>query len=87
MNQRAGHLNFKLLQLDYLDAFLSHQPYSDAHGSWRAMEDLYEEKVVRDIGVSNFSPARIADLIVLNKTSPMINQVEVKSVLATAREG
>lgn len=44
LNQRAGHLNFKLLQLDYLDEFLSHQPYSDAHGSWRAMEDLYEEK-------------------------------------------
>lgn len=73
----AFERSLKRLQLDYLDAFLIHQPYSDIHGSWRAMEDLYEEKAVRAIGVSNFSQARLTDLIVFNKIAPMINQVEV----------
>lgn len=75
--RHAFERSLKRLQLDYLDAYLIHQPYSDVHGSWRAMEDLYEEKAVKAIGVSNFSPARITDLIAFNKIAPMINQVEV----------
>lgn len=75
--RHAFERSLKRLQLDYLDAYLIHQPYSDVHGSWRAMEDLYEEKAIRAVGVSNFSPARITDLIAFNKIAPMINQVEV----------
>lgn len=75
--RHAFERSLKRLQLDYLDAYLIHQPYSDVHGSWRAMENLYEEKSIRAIGVSNFSPARITDLIAFNKIAPMINQVEV----------
>ena len=65
-----------LLQLDYLDLYLIHQPYGDVHGSWRAMEELYQEGKVRAIGVSNFQPDRLMDLIVFNKVVPTVNQVE-----------
>jgi 2,5-diketo-D-gluconate reductase A len=64
------------LQLDYLDLYLIHQPYGDVHGSWRAMEELYKEGKIRAIGVSNFQPDRIMDIIVFNEISPMINQIE-----------
>lgn len=64
------------LGLDYLDLYLIHQPYNDVHGAWRAMEDLYKENKVRAIGVSNFQPDRLMDLIIHNKIIPAINQVE-----------
>jgi 2,5-diketo-D-gluconate reductase A len=64
------------LQLDYLDLYLIHQPFGDVYGSWRAMEELYRKGRVRAIGVSNFSPDRIMDLIVYNKVVPAVNQIE-----------
>jgi len=64
------------LQLDYLDLYLIHQPYGDVYGSWRAMEELYREGKTRAIGVSNFQPDRLMDLIVHNKVAPAVNQVE-----------
>ncbi len=64
------------LQLEYLDLYLIHQPYGDVFGSWRAMEELYEAGKVRAIGVSNFQPDRVMDLIVFNKIPPAVNQVE-----------
>ena len=64
------------LQLDYLDLFLIHQPYGDVHGSWRAMEELYKEGKVRAIGVSNFHPDRVMDIIMFNEIAPAVNQVE-----------
>jgi 2,5-diketo-D-gluconate reductase A len=64
------------LQLDYLDLYLIHQPFGDVHGSWRAMEELYHQKKVRAIGVSNFPPDRLVDLIVHNEVTPAVNQVE-----------
>lgn len=64
------------LQLDYLDLYLIHQPYGDVYGSWRAMEELYREGRVRAIGVSNFHPDRIMDLIVNNEVKPAVNQIE-----------
>jgi len=64
------------LQLDYLDLFLIHQPYGDVHGSWRAMEELYKAGKVRAIGVSNFQPDRVMDLIMFNEIAPAVNQVE-----------
>jgi 2,5-diketo-D-gluconate reductase A len=65
------------LQLDYVDLYLIHQPYGDVHGAWRAMEELLEAGKVRAIGVSNFHPDRLADLIAFNKVIPAVNQVEV----------
>ncbi|MDU0994755.1 MAG: aldo/keto reductase [Morganella morganii] len=65
------------LQLDYIDLYLIHQPYGDIHGAWRAMEELYQAGKIRAIGVSNFHPDRLADLITFNKVIPAVNQVEV----------
>ncbi|MFZ5957785.1 aldo/keto reductase [Pseudomonas knackmussii] len=65
------------LQLDYLDLYLIHQPYGDVHGAWRAMEELQDAGKVRAIGVSNFQPDRLADLMAFNRIKPAVNQVEV----------
>lgn len=64
------------LQLDYLDLYLIHQPYGDVYGSWRAMEELYKEGMIRAIGVSNFHPDRVMDLIIHNEITPVVNQIE-----------
>lgn len=74
--KKAFELSLKKLQLDYLDLYLIHQPYSDVYGSWRAMEELYREGKIKAIGVSNFQPDRIMDLIVHNEIIPAINQIE-----------
>lgn len=68
--------SLKKLQLDYLDLYLIHQPFGDYYGAWRAMEDLYREGDIRAIGVSNFLPDRLMDLIVHNEIVPAVNQVE-----------
>lgn len=74
--RKAFDKSLSRLQLDYLDLYLIHQPYGDVYGSWRAMEDLYREGKVRAIGVSNFHPDRVMDLIVHNEVTPAVNQIE-----------
>jgi 2,5-diketo-D-gluconate reductase A len=64
------------LQLDYLDLYLIHQPFGDYYGSWRAMEELLKKGRVRAIGVSNFAPDRLVDLILHNEVVPAIDQIE-----------
>lgn len=64
------------LQLDYLDLYLIHQPFGDAYGAWRAMEKLYREGRAKAIGLSNFQPDRLMDLIVHNDVVPAVNQIE-----------
>jgi len=56
--------------------YLMHQPFGDVYGEWRAMQDLYKEGRIRAIGVSNFQPDRLIDLIIHNEIVPAINQVE-----------
>jgi 2,5-diketo-D-gluconate reductase A len=73
---KAFDTSLAKLQLDYLDLYLIHQPYGDVYGSWRAMEKLYREGRVRAIGVSNFHPDRVMDLIVHNEVAPAVNQIE-----------
>ena len=68
--------SMKLLGLDVLDLYLIHQPYSDVHGAWRAMQELHREGRIRAIGVSNFHPDRVMDLIAHNEIAPAINQIE-----------
>jgi diketogulonate reductase-like aldo/keto reductase len=74
--KKAFDKSLKRLQLDYLDLYLIHQPYGDIYGSWRAMEELYREGRVKAIGVSNFHPDRVMDLILHNKVVPAVNQIE-----------
>ena len=64
------------LQLDYLDLLLIHQPFNDYYGTYRAMEELYKEGKIKAIGVSNFYPDRLIDLIKFNEIVPAVNQVE-----------
>jgi 2,5-diketo-D-gluconate reductase A len=65
------------LQMDYVDLYLIHQPYGDVHGAWRAMEELHAEGKIKSIGISNFTPDRVADLVAFNKVIPAVNQIEV----------
>jgi 2,5-diketo-D-gluconate reductase A len=74
--KKAFENSLKKLQLDYLDLYLIHQPFGDVYGEWRAMEELYKEGKVRAIGVSNFQPDRLIDLIIHNEIVPAVNQVE-----------
>jgi 2,5-diketo-D-gluconate reductase A len=69
--------SLRRLQLDYLDLYLIHQPFGDIHGSWRAMEEAYREGKLRAIGVSNFQPDRLMDIIAFNEVRPAVNQIEV----------
>ena len=64
------------LKTDYLDLVLLHQPFSDVYGAWRALEELYDEGVIRAIGVSNFPPDRLVDICSFARIRPMVNQVE-----------
>jgi len=74
---KAFERSLKRLQVDYLDLYLIHQPFGDVYGEWRAMEELYQQGKVRAIGVSNFQPDRIMDLMIHNKITPAVNQIEV----------
>jgi 2,5-diketo-D-gluconate reductase A len=74
---KAFERSLKRLQLDYIDLYLIHQPFGDVYGEWRAMEELYGQGKARAIGVSNFQTDRIMDLIIHNRITPAVNQIEV----------
>jgi 2,5-diketo-D-gluconate reductase A len=74
--RRAFETSLRRLGLEYVDLFLIHQPFGDYYGSWRAMEELNGQGLARAIGVSNFYPDRLVDLIAHNEVAPMIDQVE-----------
>ena len=74
--KRSVEESLKKLKTDYIDLMLLHQPFSDYYGAWRALEDLYEEGVLRAIGVSNFYPDRLVDIASFAHIAPMVNQVE-----------
>ncbi|MDO4534338.1 MAG: aldo/keto reductase [Clostridium perfringens] len=75
---KASVLNsMKKLKVDYLDLVLLHQPFSDYYGAYHALEDLYKEGKLRAIGVSNFYPDRLSDIVAFNEITPQVNQVEV----------
>ena len=74
--RRAFEISLERLGLDHVDLYLIHQPFGDYYGPWRAMEQLNREGLVRAIGVSNFYPGRLVDLIEHNEITPAVNQVE-----------
>ena len=73
---RAFEKSLELLGLDYVDLYLIHQPFGDYYSEWRAMEKINAEGRARTIGVSNFAPDRLIDLVLNNKVVPAVNQVE-----------
>ena len=64
------------LQLEYLDLYLIHRPRGDVKGSWKAMEELYKAGKIKAIGISNFDPIQLADLLSYAEVKPVINQIE-----------
>lgn len=75
--KKAIQTSLDKLGLDYLDTYLIHQPMGDYVGAYRAMEEAYKEGKIKAIGVSNFYPARLADLCETVEVIPAINQVEL----------
>lgn len=74
--KRAFEKSLARLGLDYLDLYLIHQPFGDYYGSWRAMSALNRQGLVRAIGVANFFPDRLVDLIDHNEITPAVDQIE-----------
>ena len=74
--KRAFDASLQRLELEYLDLYLIHQPLGDYYSAWRVFEQLYRDGAVRAIGVSNFYPDRLVDLIAHNEIAPAVNQIE-----------
>lgn len=74
--KQAFNTSLKKLQTDYLDLYLIHRPRGKVKESWQAMEELHQQGKIRAIGVSNFSPAQLEELMSYAKVKPVINQVE-----------
>jgi 2,5-diketo-D-gluconate reductase A len=74
--KQAFDRSLRRLGLDFIDLYLIHQPYGDVFGAWRAMEEIRREGRVRSIGVANFAPDRLMDLIVNSGVVPSVNQIE-----------
>jgi 2,5-diketo-D-gluconate reductase A len=79
--KKAFGASLQRLGLDYLDLYLIHQPYGDYYGSWRAMRALNEQDMVKAIGVANFYPDRLVDLIDRTGFTPAVNQIETHPYL------
>lgn len=79
--KKAFQKSLDLMQLDYLDLYLIHQPYGDVYGSWRAMQELYHSGNIKAIGVANFQADRLIDLTINSGFTPAINQVETHPFL------
>lgn len=75
--KKAAEASMKRMGLDYLDLYLIHQPFGDYYGAWRAMEEMYQEGIIRAIGVCNFDDARLVDLCMNHEVRPAVNQVEI----------
>jgi 2,5-diketo-D-gluconate reductase A len=84
--KRAFEASLARLRLDYLDLYLLHQPFGDVHGAWRGLEQLYHAGKVRAIGISNFYPDRVMDVIMTNTVTPAVNQIEVNPFYQRAED-
>jgi 2,5-diketo-D-gluconate reductase A len=74
--RRAFERSRERLGLDHVDLYLIHQPFGDVYSFWRAMEQLYADGLCRAIGLSNFYPDRVVDLMENNAVAPAVNQIE-----------
>lgn len=75
--KQAFERSLQKLGVDYVDLYLIHRPRGDIRGSWKAMEELHKAGKIRAIGVSNFDPAQLANLIAHAEIKPVVNQIEM----------
>ncbi|MDO4576418.1 MAG: aldo/keto reductase [Planctomycetia bacterium] len=68
--------SLKKLRVDYLDMVLIHWPFGNIYAAWRVLEEFYRAGTIRAIGVSNFAPSQLIDLISFNEVVPAVNQIE-----------
>lgn len=74
--EKAVLQSLENLQTDYIDLLLLHWPFSNYYAAWRSLEKLYADNKIKAIGVSNFEPDQLLDLIAYNKVIPAVNQIE-----------
>jgi 2,5-diketo-D-gluconate reductase A len=74
--KKAFETSLNKLGLEYIDLYLIHRPRGDLRGAWKAMEELYEAGKIRAIGVSNFEPEQLEELLSYAKVKPVVNQIE-----------
>jgi len=74
--KKAFETSINKLGVEYLDLYLIHRPRGDVKGTWQAMEELFKEGKIRAIGVSNFLPDQLDDMMEYAKIRPAINQIE-----------
>lgn len=75
--KKSIETSLEKLRTNYLDLLLLHQPFGDAYGAWRALEEYYEKGVIRAIGISNFYSDRMVEFANFNRIAPMVNQIEI----------
>jgi len=75
-SKKAFEASLNNLGVEYLDLYLYHRPRGDVKGSWKAMEELYNAGKIRAIGVSNFEPHQLNELLTYAKVKPTVNQIE-----------
>lgn len=79
---RAFEVSLKKLNLDYLDLYLTHWAVPETfEETYRAIERLYDEKLIRATGVSNHHEHHLEKLLAKANVAPMVNQVEVHPYL------
>ncbi|WP_146360210.1 aldo/keto reductase [Arthrobacter yangruifuii] len=83
---RAFETSLQNLGTEYVDLYLIHQPFGDVYGEWRVMEQLLSDGAARSIGVSNFTPDRLVDLILHHDVVPAVNQIETNPFYQRAVE-
>ena len=71
---------FKELQTDYLDLVLVHWPHANSLAVYRALEEYYDAKKIRAIGVSNFTASQIKDFYAKTRIKPAVNQIQMSPV-------
>ena len=75
---RAFETSLKKLDMDYLDLYLTHWPVPELYvDTYRAIERLYDEKLIRATGVSNHEPHHLEKLLATANVQPMVNQIEL----------
>ncbi|MGO3608231.1 MAG: aldo/keto reductase [Enterococcus sp.] len=72
----AFHESLKKLQTDYLDLYLIHWPSEGYNEKWRAMESLYNDGLIKSIGVSNFEKPHLEKLMTTATIKPTVDQIE-----------